>query len=113
MTCLADSAKAIEELYGKPVDYRRIPLSDDETIRGFRETDLQGIFQFEGRTARLITHRVDPRTFDEIIDINALCRPGPMYGGATEEYIAAGHGGKAEDWPHEVLDRITKKTRGS
>jgi len=113
MSCLAESRDSIKELHGKDIDFHELPLDDTETLEGFREVDLQGVFQFEGRTARLITMRVQPQDFDEIIDINALCRPGPMYGGATEEYVKAGHGGKAEDWPHEILDRITEKTRGT
>lgn len=95
----------VEDLY-------RIPLDDEETINAFREADVVGIFQFEGRATRLVTRDVKPDNFLDLIDINALSRPGPLFSGTTAEYIDVKHGRREPTRVHPILDKIAKGTRG-
>ena len=94
----------LEELY-------EIPLDDPETIRGFQEGDVVGIFQFDGRAMRSVNQGVVPDNFTEIADVNALARPGPLHSGATAEYIDIKHGRKAAIHYHEIIDNITQHTQ--
>ena len=79
----------VEDLY-------RIPFDDPEIMERFQNDDVTGIFQFEGITTRNILKRVMPTEFRHLADTNALSRPGPKYGGQTENYIAVKNGEK--DW---------------
>lgn len=95
----------VEDLY-------RIPLDDEETIDAFNRADVVGIFQFEGRATRLVCRDVRPDTFLDLIDINALSRPGPLFSGTTAEYIDVKHGRRQPTRVHPILDKIAKGTRG-
>lgn len=95
---------SLEELYS-------LPLDDPATMDGFRQGDVVGIFQFDGRAMRSVNSGVIPDNFMEVCDINALARPGPLHSGATAEYMDVKHGRKDATHYHEVVDEITKHTQ--
>jgi DNA polymerase-3 subunit alpha len=95
----------LEELYD-------IPLDEPETLRGFKENDVVGIFQFEGRATRLVCADVVPDNFMHLADINALSRPGPLFSGMTAEYVEVRHGRKKADEIHPMVDKHTGWTNG-
>src|SRR5206468_10046750 len=64
-------------------DVYRIPLDDEEVMDAFRRADVTGVFQFEGRATRIVCRDVAPDTFQELVDINSLSRPGPLFSGTT------------------------------
>ena len=88
-----------------------IPLDDPETIAGFQQNDVVGIFQFDGRAMRQVNQGVVPDNFSEVADVNALARPGPLHSGATGEYIDIKHGRKAATHYHPIIDEITVHTQ--
>jgi DNA polymerase-3 subunit alpha len=95
----------LEELYALPYD-------DKETIDAFNRADVVGIFQFEGRATRLVCRDVAPDSFLDLIDINALSRPGPLFSGTTAEYTDVKHGRRKPTRVHPILDRIAQGTKG-
>lgn len=102
---------ALEEIGMTLEDLYRIPLDDQGTIEGFRDGDVVGIFQFDGRAMRSVNTGVVPDNFMEICDCNALARPGPLHSGATADYIDAKHGRKKAVHYHDLVDEITKHTQ--
>ena len=101
---------ALEHIGMKLEDLYDLPLDDPETIRGFQEGDVVGVFQFDGRAMRSVNSGVVPDNFNEICDINALARPGPLHSGASAEYMDIKHGRKEATHYHPIVDRITKHT---
>jgi hypothetical protein len=95
----------LEELY-------RIPLDDPATIEAFHRNDVIGVFQFEGRATRLVGRDLQPDNFLELVDVNALSRPGPLFSGTTAEYIKVKHGEMEPTRIHPILDKITEGTKG-
>jgi DNA polymerase-3 subunit alpha len=89
-----------------------IPLDDSVVLQRFRDIDLTGIFQFEGRATRLVTRDVSPRDFTELVDINALSRPGPLFSGGTAAYVDVRHGKRRPERIHPIVDEVTKLTKG-
>ncbi len=104
-TILGWIGKDLEWLYA-------LPLDDKETINAFSKADVVGIFQFEGRATRLVCRDIRPEHFLDLIDINALSRPGPLFSGTTAEYIDVRHGRREATRVHPIIDRIAKGTRG-
>lgn len=102
--CLEQIGMTLAELYA-------LPLDDEETLRGFQEGDVVGIFQFDGRAMRSVNAGVVPDNFAEVCDINALARPGPLHSGATAEYIDIKHGRKSAMHYHEIVDKITEHSQ--
>lgn len=103
--CLEHIGMSLDELYA-------IELNDEATIDAFRRGDVVGTFQFDGRAMRNVTDGVKPDNFDEICDINALARPGPLHSGATAEYIDIKHGRTEAVSYHPIIDSITERTQG-
>lgn len=102
---LAFSGMQLEDLY-------RLPLDDPATLEAFHANDVIGIFQFEGRATRLVGRDLKPDDFLELVDVNALSRPGPLFSGTTAEYIDVKHGRREPTKIHPVIDRIAAGTKG-
>lgn len=103
--CLEMAGLTLEDLYA-------IPDDDPEALAVFKRGDVTGIFQFEGRATRLVNRDVSPDNFAEVVDINALSRPGPLFSGTTAEYCDVKFGRRKPERFHEITDRITAHTRG-
>jgi DNA polymerase-3 subunit alpha len=95
----------LEELY-------EIPMDDPKTLAAFKKADVIGIFQFEGRTTRMVCQEVAPENFMELADINALSRPGPLHSGQTGDYIAIKHGRGKIEHLHPFISKLTETTHG-
>jgi Zierdtviridae DNA polymerase len=93
-------------------DMYTIPLDDPEVLSAFNRSDVVGVFQFGGGATRIVNHDVQPDSFTELIDINALSRPGPLHSGATQDYIDVKHGRKKPESLHPIVDRLTADTKG-
>lgn len=100
------------ELVGMTLDdLYDLPLDDYETIKGFQDNDVVGIFQFNGRAMRSVNEDVRPSTFLEICDVGALARPGPLHSGASSEYAEVKRGKEIRSL-HPLLDNIVTYTNG-
>ncbi len=104
-TALKIAGMTLEDLY-------RLPLDDKETLDAFHRNDVIGVFQFEGRATRLVGRDLKPDDFLELVDVNALSRPGPLFSGTTAEYIDVKHGRREPTRIHPVIDRIAAGTKG-
>lgn len=95
----------LEELYA-------LPLDDPLTFQAFQRADVIGVFQFEGRATRLVCREVKPDNIYELIHVNALSRPGPLFSGTTTEFINIKRGLMEIPLIHPILDAIAAPTRG-
>jgi len=96
---------SLEELYA-------LPLNDKLTFDAFVRADVVGVFQFEGRATRLVCREVKPEDIYELIHVNALSRPGPLFSGTTTEFINIKRGLMEIPKIHPIVDRIAAPTRG-
>lgn len=103
-------AEALRMLGMTVNDLYNLPLDDEVVIDGFRANDVVGIFQFDGRAMRSVNAELQPDSFKEICDVNALARPGPLHNNASAEYIDIKKGRKQPEAVHPLLDAITKDT---
>ena len=107
MSMIADALRMLdmrlEDLYD-------LPLDDPATLDVFRQNDVTGVFQFEGRAMRSVTASVRPDTFLEIADITALARPGPLHNGAASLYADIKWGDEQVTLVHPMYDSICAAT---
>jgi len=96
---------SLDELYD-------IPMDDQETLDAFERADVAGIFQFEGRTMKLVCEELKPKSFMDLAAVNALARPGPLHSGSTGEYIAIRHKRKERVDIHPLVAKICEPTEG-
>lgn len=93
-------------------DLYAIPMDDPETLKAFYNADVIGIFQFEGRTMKMVTEEMKPETFMDLAAINALSRPGPLHSGSTGDYLAIRHGRQERVDLHPIVANICASTEG-
>ena len=99
-------------MIGQPASFLYdIPIEDDQTIRGFKENDVVGIFQFEGRACRMVNGSIRPDDFNEVCHVTALARPGPLHNGAVADYVDIKRGEKSPHLRHPALEAITAFTQ--
>ncbi|MDH3249496.1 MAG: DNA polymerase III subunit alpha, partial [Acidimicrobiia bacterium] len=102
----------IELSHGERIDIDNIPLDDEKTFELIRRADTVGVFQLEGNSMRSLIRALQPDTFDHIVAVNALFRPGPM--GMNMHYAYADRkNGRAEvEYPHPATKPFLESTYG-
>ncbi len=75
---IEDCVRLVHEGIGVEIDIDTVPLDDEPTYRMLARGDALGVFQFESSGMRDALREVRPTTFDDLIALVALYRPGPM-----------------------------------
>lgn len=112
LTTMSIIARVLQATGLTLMDLYAIPLDDEVVLSAFRNVDVVGVFQFEGRATRLVCRDVQARNFAELADINALSRPGPLFSGQTAMYVDVRHGRQKAARLHPIVDRVTQSTKG-
>lgn len=63
---------------GRDFDIENIPLDDIKTLELFQQGDTEDIFQYETQGMRKYLRELHPTTFEDLILLNAMFRPGPI-----------------------------------
>lgn len=89
-----------------------IPINDKATFDLLKACATTAIFQLESRGMKDLVKRLQPDSFEEIISLVALFRPGPLQSGMTEDFINRKHGRAKVEYPHPVVEPILRPTYG-
>lgn len=89
-----------------------IPLDDNKTYELIRHTDTTAVFQLESDGMKKLIKRLQPDTFDDLIALVALFRPGPLQSGMVDDFIERKHGRARIYYLHPKLEPILKPTYG-
>jgi len=89
-----------------------VPLDDERAYDVLAQGLTAGVFQLESRQATLLAISLSPRNLDELSDLIALNRPGPIQSGMVDEYIHHKHQEKTV-YLHPSLEKILSRTRGT
>ncbi len=101
------------ELQGlESIDINEIPLNDHASFNLLKACKTTAVFQLESRGMKELIHRLQPDSFEEIIALVALFRPGPLQSGMVDDFIDRKHGRSKVDYPHPDLEPILKPTYG-
>ncbi|MFN7662288.1 MAG: DNA polymerase III subunit alpha [Alphaproteobacteria bacterium] len=109
LTILEKAAQMARD-QGHDLEISEIPLTDEKTFELLRRAETVGLFQVEGQGMRDVLRRLRPEKFEELIDVNALYRPGPM--DDIPRYLACKHGEQKVSYLHPALEPILKSTHG-
>ncbi len=105
-----DRAVAYIRERGIEVDLAHVPLDDKLSYELLAAGDTAGVFQLESTGMRSVLKGLRPDTFEDIIAIVALYRPGPMDNIPT--YVDRKHGRLEVEYPHPILEEILGETYG-
>lgn len=103
----------VAEQLGKPYKwFNTIPTDDKATFKMMTNLRLNGIFQFEGNALQIIVKQMGVHSFDDIVAITALARPGALNSGGTARYIKYSTGQEKPTYYSDVHKSITGDTYG-
>ena len=92
------------------IDLNNLPLDDPATFEMLGRGETTGVFQLESSGMRDILRNMKPDSFEDIIAIVALYRPGPMDN--IPSYIRRKHGAEKADYLFPTLEPILNETYG-
>lgn len=112
LTIIDNCLKLIKKNRGEDIDISKIPLDDQKTFKLFQNANTNGVFQLESSGMQKILRELGPTTFEDIIAIVALYRPGPLNSGMTDDFIIRKRHPNRIKYPHPLLEPILKDTLG-
>ncbi len=116
LTVIDKAIKLIDQNYfsegSQKFDLKRVPLDNPDVYRLLSNGRTRGVFQIESSGMIEVLMRLQPSSFEDIIALLALYRPGPLDSGMVDEFIKRKHGRKKINYPLPELKEILKDTYG-
>jgi DNA polymerase-3 subunit alpha len=112
LTILKWALQAIERRHGVVVDLNALPLDDAKTYALLKRCHTTAVFQLESRGMKELIRKLQPDTFEDIIALCALFRPGPLQSGMVDDFVERKHGRQEISYPHPALETVLKPTYG-
>ena len=100
------------EIGEAPIELDQLPMDDPEAFRLLQSCQTTAVFQLESRGMKDLIRKLVPDSFDEIVALVALFRPGPLESGMVGDYIDRKHGRSVVVYPHPELEPILQPTYG-
>jgi DNA polymerase III alpha subunit len=94
------------------IDVRSLPLDDKAALTILNDRKFAGVFQFEGIALQLLTRQIGVQSFEDIVTITSLARPGPLHAGAHILFSNRRFGKEPVAKVHPIFDKITEPTLG-
>ncbi|MCX6348650.1 MAG: DNA polymerase III subunit alpha [Candidatus Aureabacteria bacterium] len=110
LSVIKDTMEMVEKSRSTAIRLDRLPLDDAKTFQLLAKANTVGVFQLESSGMRDLSHRIGLKKFDDLLDLVALFRPGPMH--MLEDYIERKHGKVKIKYDHPRLEPILKNTYG-
>ena len=110
LSILKEAVDNIRLRTGRKIDIDTIPIDDPVTYKLYSEGKTVGTFQFESAGMQKYLRELQPTTFEDLIAMNALYRPGPM--DYIPDFIDRKHGRKPIQYDISVMEQYLKDTYG-
>ncbi len=110
LTLLESMVRLINETENIELVLEELPENDEAAFRVLRDGDTTGIFQLESPGMREVLKQLKPTSFEDIVAVNALYRPGPMQ--FIKDFIKGKHQPDKVDYPHPDLKKVLAATYG-
>ncbi|RMH80361.1 MAG: DNA polymerase III subunit alpha [Acidobacteria bacterium] len=102
----------VRERQGMEINYLSLPLDDPKVYELLKDGNTTGVFQLESPGMKNLLKRLEPDSFEDIVAVLALYRPGPLKSGLVDIYINRKHGKEPVEYPFPELEPILKETYG-
>lgn len=110
LSVIKEALLNIKKSRGIEIDIDKIPIDDAKTYELYTEGKTVGTFQFESAGMQKYLRELKPSTFEDLIAMNALYRPGPM--DYIPDFIDRKHGRKPITYDLPCMERYLKDTYG-
>jgi DNA polymerase-3 subunit alpha len=110
LTIINNALRIARKVYNQAVDLAKLSLNDPKTYELFQKADTTGVFQLESAGMKRYLKELKATTFEDIVAMVALYRPGPMQ--FIDSFIARKHGREDIKYLHSGLENALKNTYG-
>ena len=110
LSIIKEAIENIRQSKGIVLNIDEIPIDDPATYRLYSEGRTIGTFQFESAGMQKYLRELQPTTFEDLIAMNALYRPGPM--DYIPDFIDRKHGRKPIEYDIPIMEKYLKDTYG-
>lgn len=110
LSIIKEALSNIKKSRGIDIDIDKIPINDAKTFELYSRGQTTGTFQFESAGMQKHLKALKPTTFEDLIAMNALYRPGPMQ--YIPQFIARKHGEEPIVYDLPVMEKYLKDTYG-
>jgi len=111
LTVIADAQENVRRTTGQPkFDIEKVPLGDEPTFALLNSGRTTGVFQLESGGMQALCRQIGISSFEEIIALIALYRPGPMQ--FIPQYIEGKKDPSKIQIPHPKLTELVGETYG-
>ncbi len=107
-----NAIKLIKLRYNKEVKWHEINENDPKVYDIIRSGNTVGMFQIESSGMQDLNKRLKPDSFEDLIAVLALYRPGPMESGMLDSFIERKHGREKIEYTFDAMEPILKNTYG-
>jgi len=112
LTLIDRALKLIAQQHNHTIDINRIPLDDPKAFALLCAGSSSGVFQLESDGIKEVLRKLQPTSFEDIIAVNALYRPGPLGSGMVDDFIERKHGRQEITYIFPELEPILRETYG-
>ena len=98
-----NAIKLVKRRYDRDVVWSEIDENDPKVYEVIQSGDTVGMFQIESSGMQDLNKRLKPSSFEDLIAVLALYRPGPMESGMLDDFIERKHGRKKVFYPFEEV----------
>ncbi len=110
LSVINNALRMIRKVYKKDIDLSSLPLDDKKTYELLQRAETTGVFQLESPGMKRYLRDLKASTFEDIIAMVALYRPGPMQ--FIDSFIKRKHGEEEISYLHPGLEGALKNTYG-
>ena len=110
LSIITEALNNIRESLGIEIDIEHIDIADPATYQLYCDGKTVGTFQFESAGMQKYLRELQPSTFEDLIAMNALYRPGPM--DYIPDFIDRKQGRKPVEYDIPCMEKYLKDTYG-
>ncbi|MBO7280410.1 MAG: DNA polymerase III subunit alpha [Bacteroidaceae bacterium] len=110
LSVINEALENIKQSLGEEVNIDKIPIDDELTYSLYCKGNTIGTFQFESPGMQKYLRELQPSTFEDLIAMNALYRPGPM--DYIPDFIQRKHNPELVKYDLPCMEKYLKDTYG-
>ncbi|MFK7934061.1 MAG: DNA polymerase III subunit alpha, partial [Saprospiraceae bacterium] len=110
LSIIRDAVRLIKDGKGVELDPDEFPLDDELTYELFQRGETVAIFQYESAGMQKYMKELVPTTFEDLIAMNALYRPGPLE--YIPDFIERKHGRQQISYDLPAMEEYLHETYG-
>ena len=110
LSVINNALRMIRKVYKDDLDLYSVPLDDQKTYELLQAAQTTGVFQLESAGMKRYLKDLKASSFEDIIAMVALYRPGPMQ--FIDSFIRRKHGEEPITYLHPGLENALKSTYG-